>query len=98
MIRALLYVIAQSAGAIAGSAVLLALSSDDKSLGEVFLKDNTTPVQGLLVEFMLAFILVFVVCGACDPGKPEAKSLAPLIIGLAVTVGHIVGVTFLTLL
>ncbi|KAL7288589.1 hypothetical protein TKK_0017326 [Trichogramma kaykai] len=92
VIRALLYVLVQCAGAIAGSTVLLALSPSEQSLGEVLLKNNTTPVQGFGVEFFLAFILVFVVCGACDPNKPESKPLAPLIIGLAVAIGHIVGI------
>lgn len=95
VIRALLYVVAQSGGAIAGSAVLRALSSpSNEVLGAVFLKNGTDPSSGMGIEFFLAFILVLVVCGACDPGKPEAKPLAPLIIGLAVTVGHIVGVSF----
>ncbi|XP_011498051.1 PREDICTED: aquaporin isoform X2 [Ceratosolen solmsi marchali] len=94
VIRAILYVVVQCAGAIAGSAVLRALSSErmESSLGAVALKNDVTPVQGLGVEFFLALILVLVVCGACDPGKPESKPLAPLIIGLAVTVGHIVGI------
>ncbi|KAK0172398.1 hypothetical protein PV328_005720 [Microctonus aethiopoides] len=93
-IRAILYVIAQSAGAIAGSAVIRALSSEtmESKLGLVSLAPGVTPVQGLGVEFFLALILVLVVCGACDDAKPESKGIAPLIIGLAVSVGHIVGV------
>lgn len=51
------------------------------------------PFKGFAIEFFLALILVMVVCGACDPAKPESKGIAPLIIGLAVTVGHIVGVS-----
>lgn len=95
MIRAILYILAQSAGAIAGSAILRALSPEamESSLGVVSLAPGVTPVQGLGIEFFLALILVLVVCGACDPAKPESKSLAPLIIGLAVTVGHLVGVS-----
>ncbi|XP_031787718.1 aquaporin AQPAn.G isoform X1 [Nasonia vitripennis] len=94
VIRGLLYVISQCCGAIAGSAVLRALTSPEKEmvLGAVALKNGTDGAKGMGVEFFLAFILVLVVCGACDPGKPEAKPLAPLIIGLAVTVGHIVGI------
>ncbi|KAJ8682723.1 hypothetical protein QAD02_018515 [Eretmocerus hayati] len=94
LIRALLYIIVQCGGAIAGSAVLRALTDNEyvDKIGALKLESNTSPVQGFGVEFFLAFILVLVVCGACDPGKPESKSLAPLIIGLAVTVGHIVGI------
>ncbi|XP_026824096.1 aquaporin AQPAe.a isoform X2 [Ooceraea biroi] len=94
IIRGILYVVAQCAGAIAGSAILRALSSDmmDNDFLGVVRLSRITPVQGLGVEFFLALILVLVVCGACDAAKPDSKGIAPLIIGLAVTVGHIVGV------
>ncbi|XP_043274712.1 aquaporin AQPAn.G-like isoform X2 [Venturia canescens] len=94
MIRAILYILAQSAGAIAGSAVLRALSPEqmENALGVVALAPGVTPVQGLGFEFFLALILVMVVCGACDDAKPDSKGVAPLIIGLAVTIGHLAGV------
>ncbi|XP_032677822.1 aquaporin AQPAn.G-like isoform X3 [Odontomachus brunneus] len=94
IIRGILYVLAQCAGAITGSAILRALSSDEMEmvLGVVSLSPGISPVQGFGVEFFLALILVLVVCGACDAAKPDSKGIAPLIIGLAVTVGHIVGV------
>lgn len=87
--------IVQCAGAIAGSAALRAVSAErmEAKLGVVSLAPGVTPVQGCGVEFFLALILVLVVCGACDPGKFECKGTAPLIIGLAVVVGHIVGVS-----
>ncbi|KAL6426947.1 hypothetical protein ACFW04_009274 [Cataglyphis niger] len=94
IIRGILYIIAQCAGAIAGSAILRALSADtsEDALGVVKLSKGITPVQGLGVEFFLALILVLVICGACDAAKPDSKGIAPLLIGLVVTVGHIVGV------
>ncbi|KAL6258689.1 hypothetical protein P5V15_010641 [Pogonomyrmex californicus] len=94
IIRGILYVVAQCVGAIAGSAILRALSPDtmENFLGVVKLSTGTTPVQGLGVEFFLALILVLVVCGACDAAKPDSKGIAPLIIGLSVSVSHIVGV------
>ncbi|XP_076233012.1 aquaporin AQPAn.G isoform X2 [Calliopsis andreniformis] len=94
IIRGLLYVIAQSIGALAGSGVLRALSPErmEAALGVVRLSTGVTPVQGFGIEFFLALILVLVVCGACDAAKPHSKGMAPLIIGLAVTVGHLVGV------
>jgi len=95
IIRGILYVVAQCVGAIAGSAILRALSADtmENYLGVVKLSNGVTPVQGFGVEFFLALILVLVICGACDAAKPDSKGIAPLIIGLAVTVGHIVGVS-----
>ncbi|XP_011695560.1 PREDICTED: aquaporin AQPAe.a isoform X2 [Wasmannia auropunctata] len=100
IIRSILYVVAQCAGAIAGSAILRALSAEspisrhpvETVLGAVKLSEQITPVQGFGVEFFLALILVLVVCGACDAAKPDSKGIAPLIIGLTVTVGHLVGI------
>ncbi|XP_017886127.1 aquaporin AQPAn.G isoform X2 [Ceratina calcarata] len=94
IIRGLLYVLLQCVGAIAGSGILRALSPDrmETALGVVSLSPGVTPVQGFGIEFFLAFVLVLVVCGACDAAKPESKGIAPLIIGLSVSIGHIVGV------
>ncbi|KAI4487057.1 hypothetical protein M0802_012080 [Mischocyttarus mexicanus] len=93
IIRGILYVLAQSAGAIAGSAVLRALSAEsmEVSLGVVSLAEGITPVQGLGIEFFLAMILVMVVCGACDDAKSYSKGIAPVLIGYTVTIGHIIG-------
>ncbi|XP_006569283.1 aquaporin AQPAn.G isoform X3 [Apis mellifera] len=94
VIRGLLYVILQCIGAIAGSGILRALSPErmEHALGVVSLSPGVTPVQGFGIEFFLAFVLVLVVCGACDAAKPDSKGIAPLIIGLSVSVGHIIGV------
>lgn len=94
IIRGLLYVILQCVGATAGSGILRALSAErmENALGVVSLSPGITPVQGFGIEFFLAFILVLVVCGACDAAKPDSRGVAPLIIGLAVSVGHLVGV------
>lgn len=94
IIRGVLYIVAQCAGAITGSAILRALSADtmEEFLGVVKLSSGITPVQGFGVEFFLALILVLVVCGACDSAKPESKGIAPIIIGLTVTVSHLIGV------
>lgn len=96
VIRGLLYVILQCIGAIAGSGILRALSPErmEHALGVVSLSPGVTPVQGFGIEFFLAFVLVLVVCGACDAAKPDSKGIAPLIIGLSVSVGHIIGVRY----
>ncbi|KAF3426024.1 hypothetical protein E2986_13236 [Frieseomelitta varia] len=81
VIRGLLYVILQCIGAIAGSGILRALSAErmEHALGVVSLSPGVTPVQGFGIEFFLAFILVLVVCGACDAAKPDSKGIAPLV-------------------
>ncbi|XP_046417405.1 aquaporin AQPAn.G-like isoform X2 [Neodiprion fabricii] len=96
VIRAILYVIAQITGAIAGSAIVRALSTDSAEMQEFLgTVGHELPVrveQALGVEFFLGLVLVLVVCGACDGAKPDSKGIAPIIIGFAVTVGHFVGI------
>ncbi|XP_033229415.1 aquaporin isoform X2 [Belonocnema kinseyi] len=95
VVRAVLYIISQCAGAIAGSSFLRALSTEEnfleQRLGAVSLS-KITAVQGFGIEFFLALVLVVVVCGACDSGKPESKGIAPLIIGLVVAACHLIAV------
>lgn len=64
-VRAILYVIAQCAGAAAGSGLLKAFTPDAVAgkLGVTGLGNNVTALQGFGIEFFLGFVLVFVVCG-----------------------------------
>ncbi|XP_045761074.1 aquaporin AQPAe.a [Maniola jurtina] len=95
-VRAILYVIAQCAGAAAGSGLLKAFTPDAVAgkLGVTGLGKNVTALQGFGIEFFLGFVLVFVVCGVCDANKPDSKSTAPLAIGLTVTLGHLLAVDY----
>lgn len=63
--RGILYVIAQCAGAAAGSGLLKALTPERAAgkLGTTGLGNDVTELQGFGIEFFLGFILVFVVCG-----------------------------------
>lgn len=91
--RAAGYAVAQLVGAAAG-AWLLALvlpAAAAGSLGVHVLGAGVSPSQGLLVEVILTFTLVSTVLAtAVDPRGPG--HLAPVAIGLAVLVGHLVGV------
>lgn len=64
-LRAVLYVIAQCAGAAAGSGLLKALTPEKVAgtLGTTGLGTDVTSLQGFGIEFFLGFVLVFVVCG-----------------------------------
>lgn len=64
-LRAILYVIAQCAGAAAGSGLLKAFTPDGVAgtLGVTGLGTNVSQLQGFGIEFFLGFVLVFVVCG-----------------------------------
>lgn len=91
----LLYVAAQVAGAVVGVALLKAVLADgvEGSLGvqSVDVEAVASVQLGLLIEIILTFILVFVVFAtAIDPKGPH--SIAPIAIGLAVLVDHLIGI------
>lgn len=67
-VRGVLYVVAQCAGAAAGSGLLKAFTPDQVAgkLGVTSLGANVTPLQGFGIEFFLGFVLIFVVCGVSD--------------------------------
>lgn len=96
LVRAILYIIVQCCGAIAGTAALKSVTPEafHKTLGHTDLQNGVIPAQGLGIEFFLGFVLVFTVFGVCDENKPDSKFLAPLAIGLTVTLGHLGAVSF----
>ncbi|CAH0393354.1 unnamed protein product [Bemisia tabaci] len=96
IIRAFLYIVVQVLGAIAGSAILRALtpSSYDGGFGVNKLANNLTPIQGLGIEFILGFILVLVVFGVCDANRQHTQTIAALTIGLTVAAGHLATIDF----
>lgn len=96
IIRAVLYIIAQCLGAIAGTAVLKAVTPAEyqKTLGSTAVSEFISLPQAIAIEFLLGFVLIFVVFGVTDPNKPEAKIPAPLAIGLAVVIGHLSSIQY----
>jgi len=88
------YVIAQFAGAIAGAAVLMllignsdktgALGSNALYIGDIWLS--------LLIEVILTFVFVIAILGVTS--KVENSAVAGLVIGLSLTLVHILGIGF----
>eukprot|EP00897_Mesotaenium_endlicherianum_P005573 jgi/Mesen1/5043/ME000025S04443 len=96
LLRAALYVIAQLLGAVVGACLLVSSVPDtweEFTYGSHDLGQNVSPGQGLLVEIILSVVLVFVIFGvAVDRRGPGV--IAPIPIGFAVVVDHLVGVPF----
>lgn len=63
-------------------------------LGHTNLRENVSEFQGLGFEFFLGFVLVLVVFGVTDENKPDSRFIAPLAIGLTVTLGHLGTVSY----
>ena len=87
------YVAAQIIGAILGALLIAGVipGAIDGTLGSHGLAANMNEASGLLAEAIFTFVLVFVVFAtAMDPRG--LKQIAPLAIGLAVLVDHLIGV------
>ncbi|MBE6754165.1 MAG: aquaporin [Ruminococcaceae bacterium] len=85
------YIIAQFAGATAGAAVLLALVGKESGLGTNALYKGDIWLS-LLVEIILTFVFVLSIMGVTS--KKEFGSVAGIVIGLSLTLVHILGIYF----
>jgi aquaporin Z len=95
------YMIAQVVGAIAGAAILYAIASGVAgfSASESGFASNGygahspggySLAAGFVSEFVLTLIFVFIILGATDERAP--KGLAPLAIGLTLTLIHLISI------
>ena len=91
--KGVVYIAAQLLGAILGALLIAAVvpGAIDGNLGSHGLGAGVEVGAGLLAEIILTFILVFVVFATAMDPKGLAH-LAPVAIGLAVLVDHIIGV------
>lgn len=85
------YVIAQFAGAIAGAAVLMALVGKDSGLGANALFEGSIGLS-FLVEVILTFVFVTAILGVTS--KESNSAVAGIVIGLSLTLVHILGISF----
>nr|QJD39011.1 major intrinsic family protein [Zygnema circumcarinatum] len=95
LLRAALYITAQVLGAVSGAALLQSATpiAWQGSLGSHNIANGLNGGQGFLMEVILTFVLIFVIFGvAVDRRGPGV--IAPLPIGFAVVVDHLVGVPF----
>lgn len=85
------YVIAQFAGAIAGAAALMAFVGKESGLGTNALF-NGDVLKSLIIEVILTFVFVIAILGVTS--KEGNSAVAGLVIGLSLTLVHILGIYF----
>ena len=85
------YVVAQFIGAVAGAAVLSAFVGKESGLGTNGLYNGNVALS-LLIEVILTFVFVFAILGVTS--KVENGHVAGLVIGLSLTLVHILGIAF----
>ena len=85
------YVIAQFAGATAGAAILMALVGKESGLGANALYNDSIGLS-ILVEIILTFVFVIAILGVTS--KEQNGAVAGIVIGLSLTLVHILGISF----
>ena len=85
------YVIAQFAGSIAGAATLMAIVGKESGLGANALY-NGKVLTSFIIEIILTFVFVIAILGVTS--KTENSSVSGIVIGLTLTLVHILGISF----
>ena len=85
------YLIAQFSGAIVGAAVLMAFVGKDSGLGANALYEGNIGLS-LLIEVILTFVFVIAILGVTS--KKENSAVSGIVIGLTLTLVHILGISF----
>ena len=85
------YVVAQCLGGIAGAGILAALTGKAYGLGTNGLYDGSI-VKSLVIEIILTCVFVYTILGVTS--KPENGRVAGLVIGLTLTLVHLLGIFF----
>ena len=85
------YVVSQFAGAIAGAALLIPFVGKESWLGTNALFDGSIGLS-ILIEIVLTFIFVIAILGVTS--KVENGAVAGLVIGLSLTLVHLLGIAF----
>ena len=68
------------------------------SIGVTLLNEKITPMQGLTVEAIITFILIFTIFACIDSKRKDLGGSFPLSIGLALVVGALFGVIFFSII
>ena len=85
------YVVAQFIGATIGAALLLIFFRTDSGLGTNGLFEDSAG-KSLLIEIILTFVFVLAILGVTSKG--EFTAVTGLVIGLSLTLVHILGIGF----
>ena len=85
------YLIAQFAGATAGAAVLMAFVGKESGLGANAIYEGNIALS-ILIEIILTFVFVIAILGVTS--KIENSAVSGIVIGLTLTLVHILGISF----
>ncbi len=86
------YVVAQFLGATAGAAAMIPFYGKDCGFGSNSLAEGVSAGQGFAIEAILTCVFVMAIIGVTS--KKESSDKAGLVIGLALTLVHLLGIPF----
>jgi len=87
LVRSILYIVFQCAGAYSGTLVLRFVSYDERegNLGLIVPPEKSTWIQVLVMEMMITGFLDFIIIAIVDSGRTDVKGSVPHCVGAAVT-------------
>ena len=91
MVKSAMYIVAQLTGAALAALALKSLTFYPPNLGVHALASGVGVGQGLILEVILTFILVFTIFATAMDSR-SSKVVAPIAIGLAITVDSLVAI------
>lgn len=96
ILKSVFYIIVQMAGAIAGAALIRVVIPRElqysKSIGITQISSDIDVAQGVLIECIITFLLVFIINAVSDDRRNDIRGSTGLAIGFAITIGHFAGV------
>lgn len=96
LVRLLMYVAVQLSGAIFGALILKAVTPmvHEGDICSTTLNLNMRPIDGLVVEALITFVLVFTIFACIDPHRANPGGSTPLAIGLVVVLNHLFAIRY----
>ncbi|XP_063808109.1 aquaporin-5-like isoform X2 [Pseudophryne corroboree] len=94
--RTIFYIIAQIVGGIAGAGILYGVVPPNirGNLAINTLSNNTTAGLAFVVEMIITFTLIMCIFASTDNRRSDHVGSPSISIGLAITLGHLVGIYF----
>lgn len=100
ILKSLFYIVAQCVGAIAGAALLqVALPASIRgkpTIGVTQINSDINEGQGVLIEAVITFVLLFVINAVSDNKRSDVKGSIAMAVGLSIAAGHFAAVSFLS--
>lgn len=96
LLKGIFYIVVQCVGAVGGAFILKVVTPVDAvgSLGMTTVNELVTPLQGMLIEALITFVLILVIQSVCDEKRNDIKGSIPLAIGFTISLCHLTAIKY----